>query len=266
MSREILVVDDDQVILNLAEIMLKKLGYTVYTARSGREAMVKTVEMNPDLVLMDINLGDAFTGIDAAKYIYHAFSTPVVFLTGNFDEKTVESSKKAEPFGFIAKPFDSKDLMSALEIAFNSYEITSKLKGIKKKKSYKSLMLMDNGVILISTGGNIIFMNPYAEQITGWKYGEAFLKPINRVIAIKDRYSQERVAVGNTLTEQIVWNFVTEGNFSTLDKEFTFLSKEGKKRHIKMKVYSFKDSSNDFVGHFIYLEQIFGKEHYFKNK
>jgi len=265
MSRGILVVDDDQVILNLTEIMLKKLGYNVFTAKSGRDAIVKTIEMNPDLVLMDINLGEAFTGIDAAIYIYHAFSTPVVFLTGSIDENTVEKSKRAEPFGFINKPFDSKDLLSALEIAFNSYSITSRLKGIKKKKNYKSLMLMDNGVIMISEDGNIIFMNPYAERISGWKYGEAFMKPVNRVIAIKDRLKKERVSVGDTLTEQIVWNFVTDGNFSTLDKEFTFLSRDGKKIHIKMRVYSFRDSYNDFIGHFLYLEQISDKEHRFKN-
>ena len=60
-------------------------------------------------------------GVDAAKEIRERFNVPVVYLTAYSDNNILERAKKTEPFGYIIKPFDEKDLHSSLEVALHRY-------------------------------------------------------------------------------------------------------------------------------------------------
>ena len=70
---------------------------------------------------MDIMLKGDMDGVEAAGEIRERFDVPVVYLTAYSDNKILERAKKTEPFGYIVKPFDEKDLHSSIEIALHRH-------------------------------------------------------------------------------------------------------------------------------------------------
>ncbi len=114
----ILVVEDEHIVAMGIKKMLKSLGYTVTgVASSGEDAISKAESTFPDVVLMDIMLKGDMDGVEAAKEIRERFDVPVVYLTAYSDNKILERAKRTEPFGYIIKPFDEKDLYSSIEVA-----------------------------------------------------------------------------------------------------------------------------------------------------
>ncbi|RXA17588.1 response regulator [Methanosarcina sp. MSH10X1] len=118
----ILVVEDEHIVAMGIKRMLKSLGYTVTgVASSGEDAISKAESTFPDVVLMDIMLKGDIDGVEAAKEIRERFDVPVVYLTAYSDNNILERAKKTEPFGYIIKPFDEKDLYSSIEVALHRY-------------------------------------------------------------------------------------------------------------------------------------------------
>jgi CheY-like chemotaxis protein len=102
--------------------MLKSLGYTVTgVASSGEDAVSKAESTFPDVVLMDIMLKGDMDGVEAAKKTRERFDVPVVYLTAYSDNKILERAKRTEPFGYIIKPFDERDLYSSIEVTLQRY-------------------------------------------------------------------------------------------------------------------------------------------------
>lgn len=117
-AEKIIVVEDERVVARDIEKRLKKLGYVVpASVASGEEAIEQVAELRPDLVLMDIRLKGQMDGIEAAEHIRTDFDIPVVYLTAYADESTLQRAKVTEPFGYVVKPFDERDLQVAIEIA-----------------------------------------------------------------------------------------------------------------------------------------------------
>lgn len=118
----ILVVEDEHIVAMGIKKMVKSLGYTVTgVASSGEDAISKAESTFPDVVLMDIMLKGDMDGVEAAGEIKKRFDVPVVYLTAYSDNKILERAKKTEPFGYIVKPFDEKDLHSSIEIALHRH-------------------------------------------------------------------------------------------------------------------------------------------------
>ncbi len=172
-KEQILVVEDDQVLADLLWRNLRKLQYVVTdVVLSGEEALKKAESKRPDLVLMDIRLGGQMTGIETADLMRTRFNLPVVYVTAYSDKETLDKVKKTEPYGYILKPFDSKDLQIAIEMALYKHKIEKKL---REREIWFSTTLKSIGDAVISTdnNGNITFMNPIAQKLTGWSIKEA---------------------------------------------------------------------------------------------
>jgi CheY-like chemotaxis protein len=121
---QILVVEDDLIIADDIKESLISLGYAVCAiVSSGEEAIEKAEENKPDLVLMDIVLEGKMNGIEAADQIHSRFDIPVVYLTAYADEKTLERAKITEPYGYILKPYEYRELHSATEIALYKHKM-----------------------------------------------------------------------------------------------------------------------------------------------
>jgi signal transduction histidine kinase len=126
---KILVVEDESIVAKDIERCLKNLGYTVSaTVVSGEEAIKKAGEDKPDLVLMDIVLQGEMDGIEAAKQIRSRFNIPIIYLTAYADEAILERAKITEPFGYILKPFEDRELHIIIEIAVYRHKMEMKLK------------------------------------------------------------------------------------------------------------------------------------------
>lgn len=140
-GEKILVVEDERIVARDIEKRLKKLGYVVVASvASSEEAIQKTAEMNPDLVLMDIQIRGEKDGIETAENIRTDFDIPVIYLTAYADEDTLQRAKVTEPFGYIIKPFDERDLYVAIEVALRRRlaEIAVRI-ALKKEKELSEL-------------------------------------------------------------------------------------------------------------------------------
>lgn len=116
----ILIVEDEHIVAMGIKRMLKSLGYTVTgVASSGEDAISKAESTFPDIVLMDIMLKGDMDGVEATREIKARFDIPVVYLTAYSDNNILERAKITEPFGYIIKPFDEKDLYSSIEVALH---------------------------------------------------------------------------------------------------------------------------------------------------
>ncbi len=107
----ILVVEDEGIIAKDIQNTLNRSGYSaIAVVSSGEEAIKKAMEAYPDLVLMDIVLEGNMDGVKAAEHIRDRFDIPVVYLTAYSDDKTLQRAKITEPFGYILKPFQEREL------------------------------------------------------------------------------------------------------------------------------------------------------------
>ena len=127
-KKQILIVEDERIVAEDIKISLQKLGYSVPgTAVSGEEAVKKAEETQPDLVLMDIVLAGEMDGIEASTLIRSRFGIPAVYLTACSDKKTLKKAKITDPFGYIVKPYENKDLKTAVEVALYKRKMENKL-------------------------------------------------------------------------------------------------------------------------------------------
>lgn len=74
-----------------------------------------------DMILMDINIKGATDGIQLARQILKTQDIPIVFITAHNDEETLEEILELAPYGFIGKPFSSKEIVVTLQIAYKRY-------------------------------------------------------------------------------------------------------------------------------------------------
>ena len=125
----ILVVEDDSLVALNLQHQLEYLGYAVAAvASSGGEAIAKAEAGAPDLVLMDIRLGGRMDGVETANEIRSRLEIPVVYLTGYSDETTLDRVKATDPFGYLLKPFEARDLKVAIEMALYKHAADQRLR------------------------------------------------------------------------------------------------------------------------------------------
>ncbi|MDR3568336.1 MAG: PAS domain S-box protein [Syntrophobacteraceae bacterium] len=129
----ILVVEDEAIVTMEIEQRLTAMGYLVAAvASSGEQALRLAGEKRPDLVLMDIGLDGDMDGISAAEKIRSRFHVPTIFLTAYSEDSTLERAKRAEPCGFLLKPFDDRELKAAIEIALHKHRTEEELRRMNR--------------------------------------------------------------------------------------------------------------------------------------
>ncbi len=125
---KILVVEDEGAIAANIQMALESLGYHVTSVvTTGEMAVQKSKEDNPDIILMDIELPGDIDGIDAAEEIQRNSDIPILYLTAHSDEKVLERAKITEPFAYIIKPFQKRELYSNIEMTLQSHRIKKEL-------------------------------------------------------------------------------------------------------------------------------------------
>lgn len=116
---KVLIAEDENIIAIDIKNTLHRIGIDVLDiVRSGEEVLRKVREEAPDLILMDISLDGALDGIETAEILTTKYNIPVIYLSGMSTRETLQRAKITEPYGFLLKPFDSRELEIAIEMAF----------------------------------------------------------------------------------------------------------------------------------------------------
>lgn len=184
----ILVVEDKGIVAKDVKSRLEALGYRVpRVVVTGAEAIAAVEETAPHVVLMDIRLRGSIDGVSAAAEIRRIYQVPVIYLTAFADEKTLERAKKTEPYGYILKPFEERELHTTIEMALYKSRMENRLRTHERWLAV-TLKSIGDGVIATDSGEKVIFMNPRAETITGWETADAEGKPLWTVFKLDSSY------------------------------------------------------------------------------
>ena len=114
-TTKILLVEDEVIIRLSMETSLKAIGYEVSTAGSGKGAVEKALNSHPDLILMDIRLGNDINGLEAAEKIRENMKVPIIFLTGYSDSETIEKIELMEQKNHVSKPFKMQNMEALIQ-------------------------------------------------------------------------------------------------------------------------------------------------------
>lgn len=178
----ILIVEDESIVARDLQEQLAKAGYLVVgvTAR-GDEALRLTAELEPNLVLMDIRLQGELDGIAAAAALRERCPAAVIFLTAHADTATLERARVTEPFGYLLKPFDERELRTTIEMALYKHSAEQRLRESERRLA-TTLASIGEGVIAYDVTGCITFANPVAERLTGWPATEVVGRPFAEIL------------------------------------------------------------------------------------
>jgi DNA-binding NtrC family response regulator len=131
-SRSILVVDDDAAILEMAKDLLTDAGFEVETAGSGEEALAQVRERDCDVVLSDIQM----PGTDGLELLAELRAirpdTPVVMMTAFGSIRSAVSAMRAGALDYVTKPFQTEELLVALERACERRELETENRWLRR--------------------------------------------------------------------------------------------------------------------------------------
>jgi len=115
-KKKILIVEDEAIVAMENKMNLSVAGFDVVASVStGEDAINKLNEHNPDLILMDIKLKGAISGIETVNEIRKEKNIPVLFITGNSDAKTLEQLKGIAKTNYLLKPVLTNDLIRTVK-------------------------------------------------------------------------------------------------------------------------------------------------------
>ena len=158
-NARILIVEDEAIIAMDLRSRLTSLGYTVVDmAASGEEAIRLAEQTRPDLVLMDVVLKGELDGIRAAEQIRGSLDLPVVYSTAHSDATTVQRAKSSEPYGYILKPFETRDLYSAIEMALVRHDMERRLR-VSEATARTLMSIRTDSALLVDAAGTILDAN-----------------------------------------------------------------------------------------------------------
>ena len=150
----VVVAEDESLIrLDLVE-MLREEGYDVVgEASDGEQAVELTVELRPDLVIMDVKMPRR-DGIDAASEIAEKRIAPVVILTAFSQRELVEKARDAGAMAYLVKPFTKADLMPAVELAASRFSeisaLESEIADLQDRLETRKLIEKAKGILMVS--------------------------------------------------------------------------------------------------------------------
>jgi twitching motility two-component system response regulator PilG len=112
MEKTILIVDDDALICNLLEKLFQRYQLKVITAFDGIEAVTKTREHDPDIILLDIKMPkkDGLTALSEIRAMPRYANIPIIILSAKDQLHEVRAGMDAGATGYLRKPMTAKQI------------------------------------------------------------------------------------------------------------------------------------------------------------
>jgi PAS domain S-box-containing protein len=244
-----MIVEDDEIITNLICLMLEKKGYLIAAKVStGEEAVLKSAEVNTDLVLMDINLNGLMDGITAARYIFSLFHIPVIYLTGLFDDTLLERAKASEPYGYLLKPVTEKELVSNIEIALHNHAIHKSFLEKFGLGDPKKIMDLADAIIITDLKDRIVFFNTSAFRLLDQMENDLMMKTFKNSVQLINGQTREqfRDPVFDVIRQKVVVSY--EGNT-------VLVTKSGRPKPVGVSARPLVDDQNELIGVIIQIKE-----------
>lgn len=135
-SCTILLVEDDQISLKFIEAMLQGAGYATQCTADGRIGLEMATRIHPGLIVMDVampNMG----GLEVCRRLKadkDCRRIPIIFVTVNTDEETLQAAFDAGGSDYVRKPVNRVELLARVGTALNQCRMIQKLADKEKLK------------------------------------------------------------------------------------------------------------------------------------
>jgi len=179
LPNHIMIVEDEAITQRYLKEILEQRDVHISGCFDNAEDAIEALKNTPcEMILMDINIKGAMDGIQLARYILQTYTLPIVFISAYSDNETLEEVLELSPYGFITKPFSSKEVQVTLQIAYKRFlihEVSTIEKNLNGNKAVilneeysfdlkKKLLYFQNEVVKLNPNQNK-FIEILAQQV-----------------------------------------------------------------------------------------------------
>lgn len=239
---EVLIVEDSITLAYQLKDLITSLGYVCLdVVETGEEAIQKSLELEPDVILMDIWLKGKINGLEAASAINISKEIPIIFLTSSSDLSLSETLRKSHGSSYLVKPVNAVELQFNIELSLAKVE-TNELLRNQKRWQEAILESVVDGVIAEDEFGKINYIN----------------SPGRELLEIEDGYIGK--VTGDYFkaywkdSDEIISDEPTSGNVAC-----RILTHAGKSYAVIMKIASISSSDGKYLGRAVTLTNITGE-------
>lgn len=254
---KIIIADDDAEELFITSRILKKSGYIVEPADSGKEAISKAKKFKPDLIVLDVVM-PGMDGFETCRVIKSDPFLKAVFVI------LLSSIKKTPDYqalgldagadGFIARPFHIEEFLSRIRSIMRIKAVEDELR-IQQQWLRITLSSIGDGLITTDRQGSILFLNPVAERITGWSQEQAKSKDIETVFPVFDGTTDAPI-------ESPVRKVLQSGRIIQLDDEVVLINKQKERVPVTDSASPIRSDSGEIVGGVLVFRDVSEKKIY----
>ena len=204
MTGKILIVEDEPIVALDLQGELEQFGCEVVAlAQSADEALIAAEEFQPDLTLMDLHIVGTLDGIQTARLLREMYQIPSMFLTAFSDDETIARAVKEMPYGYLTKPFQTRELKASLQVALHKAVVDAGLRASNGRLS-SSIDGMREALIMVSRSGHIEFMNASAERLIGCCIQDAAGRPVHELASLTSTRNRPfSLPAGNELASSL---------------------------------------------------------------
>jgi len=193
MTVKILIIENNNSVSRDLQKRLTNFGYEVVgICVSSGDAIQSIRTLAPEMIIMNIRLQKGKDGIKTGELIQIEHDIPIIYMTEYVGQSTLRQAKGTGPFGYIFIPFTDRQIITTLEIASlrNQFE-----KEIQEGRKWLTGILnsIADGVVAINNDGQIRYINPVAQSLTGWSQTEAIGRSIRDVVTLLDENTHRPV-------------------------------------------------------------------------
>jgi CheY-like chemotaxis protein len=245
---QILVVEDEGLVALELKEALERMGYSVpHMAASGKEALASVIADCPDLIIMDIRLDGPIDGIETAKRVKQICPIPVIYLTADCNDATLQEATTTEAYGYILKPFEERALRAALEIALSRGR---KDREDKEEREWNEIILknLNDGILAADPKGTVSRCNDVALALLGRRREECLGKPLGKVVRIVCR--NNAVPESLSVTRTIIENEAVE------NPDCRLLINETQSVPVAYRLAPLKNKNDNTIGAILFIKRL----------
>lgn len=178
----VLIVEDEPITAADLELKLAALGHQVAASLdNGEDVVARAPALAADLVLMDIRLHGAMSGIEAAQRLRAQSDVPIVYLTAFADQETIDRACETQPHGYLVKPFTERSVASAVQVALTRARVEREH---VERERWMSTALRGAGEALVAVDerGAVRFVNEHAEALLNAKERDVLGKDVRALV------------------------------------------------------------------------------------
>jgi len=244
----LLIVEDNDDDAQLVLVRLRRAGYEPdYLRVETAEQMQRALQDGDWQVVVSDHALPGFSGLEALRMLRkHAPETPFILVSGTVGEEIAVEAMRSGASDYIMKdnltrlvPSIERELREARERADRRRAEQALYQ--ERERALITLHSIGDGVITTDAEGRVDYMNPVAENVTGWSYGEAQGYPLSEVLPLLDETTRHPIESPATVS-------LRSGRVVALNEQCVLVNRNGQEFHIEDSAAPIYDRDNSIIG------------------